>query len=81
MIMKTLTINGQTFIIVDADAMKKIADSDLDMNGRFIHNVLDGVEDNDAATVGQLNAAVGDIETALDSIIAIQDSLIGGGVA
>lgn len=61
--MKTLTINGQTFIVVDADAMKKIADTDLNMNGHFIHNVSDGVEDNDAATVGQLNAAVGDIET------------------
>lgn len=171
MIMKTLTINGQTFIVVDADAMKKIADSDLDMNGRIIRNVSDGnedtdaatvgqvkavdltmektltdeqkaqarknigalgeiayvrsieilgtyqneivtitsgsgpdqdtaalllspsddrmnppiirnvsdgVQDNDVATVGQLNAAVGDIETSLDSIIAIQESLIGG---
>ena len=66
MIMKTLTINGQTFIVVDADAMKKIADTDLNMNGHFIHNVLDGVEDNDSATVGQLNAAVGDIETTLN---------------
>lgn len=64
--MKTLTINGQTFIVVDADAMKKIADTDLNMNGHFIHNVSDGVEDNDAATVGQLNAAVGDIETTLN---------------
>lgn len=64
MIMKTLTINGQTFIVVDANAMKKIADSDLDMNGYFIHNVSDGVQNNDAATVGQLNATVGDIETA-----------------
>lgn len=37
-----------------------------------------GHDDSDAATVGQLNAAIGDIETALDSIIAIQESLIGG---
>lgn len=129
--MKTLTINGQTFIVVDADAMKKIADTDLNMNGHdivnvrdiyisdvdgkgeeygacihpegyvpyrelnaavlafygvigdeptILRNIADGQEDNDSATVGQLNAAVGDIETALDKIIAIQESLIGGAV-
>lgn len=44
----------------------------------ILRNISDGKMDFDAATVGQLNAAVGDIETALDSIIAIQDSLIGG---
>lgn len=134
MIMKTLTINGQTFIVVDADAMKKIADSDLNMdyngiknlygielvssksenvepasvhiNASPVHNsdgtdvvsgivdfyeshhdgpvvlrnIDNGIHDDDAATVGQLNAAVGDIETALDSIISIQESLIGGAV-
>ena len=35
--MKTLTINGQTFIIVDAEAMKKLADSDLNMQGKTIY--------------------------------------------
>lgn len=34
------------------------------MNPPIIRNVSGGVEDNDVATVGQLNAAVGDIETA-----------------
>ena len=34
--------------------------------------------DNDAVTKGQLNNAVGDIESALDRIIEIQNSLIGG---
>ena len=38
-----------------------------------------GLEDNDVATVGQLNAALGDIDSALDGIIAIQNELIGGG--
>lgn len=45
----------------------------------ILRGVADGIESNDAATVGQLNAAVGDIETALDSIITIQNELIGGG--
>lgn len=42
-----------------------------------LRGISGGVEDNDVATVGQLNAAVGDIETTLDSIIAIQEELIG----
>ena len=100
--MKKLIINGQTFIIVDAEAMKKLADSDLNMQGKTIYgahvlaqqlsfagqdqgdlvdvvsgsvaqgvplllftgydegsmpvlrNIHDGIEDNDAATVGQI---------------------------
>jgi hypothetical protein len=43
-----------------------------------LSRITDGTEDWDAATVGQLNAAVGDISTALDSIIAMQEELIGG---
>ena len=102
--MKTLTINGQTFIVVDAEAMRKLADSDLNMKGKLIYdaiihankltfpglnqgelvdavsgavaqgvpmlvfsghdegsmpvlrNIHDGIEDSDAATVGQVKA-------------------------
>lgn len=42
-----------------------------------LRNVHDGINDEDAATVGQVNAAVGDIEAALDSILTIQENLIG----
>lgn len=42
-----------------------------------LRNIGDGVLDSDAATVGQLNTAVGDISSALDSIIALQEELIG----
>ena len=78
----------------DAISIRQIS-STVDDNGSYIggvfafvypdghvilRGVADGVEDNDAATVGQLNTAVGDIETALDSIISIQESLIGGAV-
>ena len=38
--MKTLTINGQTFIIVDAEAMRKLADSDLNMKGKLIYDAI-----------------------------------------
>ncbi|MBQ8910731.1 MAG: hypothetical protein IJY91_06815 [Oscillospiraceae bacterium] len=50
------------------------------MNNLRIIQLADGKEKTDAATVGQLQTAIGDIETALDSIIAIQESLIGGGI-
>ena len=52
--------------------------SNFSPNTIGLSNIADGIDDTDAATVGQLNSAVGDIETALDSIIAIQESLIGG---
>lgn len=45
-----------------------------------LRNLADGERDNDAVTVRQMNNAVGDIESALDGIIEIQNSLIGGGI-
>ena len=45
----------------------------------ILRNIADGERDSDAVTVRQLNNAVGYIESALDSIIEIQNSLIGGG--
>lgn len=53
--------------------------TDFKMNNLRIIQLADGKEKTDAATVGQLQAALGDVETALDSIIAIQESLLGGG--
>lgn len=47
-------------------------------NPTILRMLAPGVDKSDAVTVGQLNAVVGDIETALDSIIAIQENLIGG---
>lgn len=44
----------------------------------ILRGVAPGEEDWDAVTVAQLNTVVGDVETALDGIIAIQNSLIGG---
>ena len=51
---------------------------DLDMGGKRIHNLAPGENTNDAATYGQLCEQIGDIETALDNIIEIQNQLIGG---
>lgn len=47
-------------------------------NAPVLRGISDGVEEQDAATFGQLTKAVGYIETALDSILAIQNELIGG---
>lgn len=52
---------------------------DAEGNPVRIGGVAPGTAADDVATVGQLIDTMGDIETALDSIIAIQDSLIGGG--
>ena len=43
-----------------------------------LRHLADGVLEEDAATVGQLNRSVGGIEAALDAIIAIQEELMGG---
>lgn len=42
-----------------------------------LRNVAPGVQDRDAVNVEQFNKAVGDIGSALDAIIAIQEELIG----
>lgn len=44
----------------------------------ILRNLYPGAEATDAVTVSQLDAAVGDIESALDAILAIQEALIGG---
>ena len=44
----------------------------------ILRNIGQGVFENDAVNKGQLDAAVGDIESALDRIIEMQNSLIGG---
>lgn len=62
--MKTLTVNGQTYTVADPDAAH--------------------IDDSSAApdktwSAEKLSATLGDVETALDSIIEIQNDLIGGG--
>lgn len=62
--MKTLTVNGQTYTVADPDAAH--------------------IDDSSAApdktwSAEKLSATLGDVETALDSIIEIQNGLIGGG--
>lgn len=41
-----------------------------------LRGIEPGIEDHDAVTVAQLNTTVGDIESALDSIIAMQNAMI-----
>lgn len=43
-----------------------------------LRGIIDGVEDFDAATVGQLNTAVGGISAALDELHAYAEALKGG---
>lgn len=51
-----------------------VSSEPLQITGVF----TDGDDDSSAVCVGFLNEKIGDIETALDKIIAIQENLIGG---
>lgn len=46
--------------------------------GTNIRNIADPVEDSDAVNKSYVDTKIGDIESVLDSIIAIQNSLLGG---
>ena len=43
-----------------------------------LRHLAPGTQENDAVTKGQLDEAIGDIESALDAVLAIQNTLIGG---
>ena len=43
-----------------------------------LRHIAPGVEVDDAVTVGQMDGKIGNIESALDAIIAIQEELMGG---
>lgn len=45
----------------------------------IFRGILPGIKENDAVSFKQFSDALGDVESALDSIIALQNSLIGGG--
>lgn len=61
--MKTLTVNGQTYTVADPDAAH-IDDSSTAPDKTW--------------SAEKLSATLGDVETALDGIIAMQNELIGG---
>ena len=50
----------------------------LDFGNRNLKNVADPIEDADAVNKQYVDKLVGDIEAALDAIIALQNSIIGG---
>ena len=62
--MKTLTVNGQTYTVADPDAAH-IDDTSVSPDKTWSAEKLQGL--------------MGDVEKALDSIIAIQNELLGGG--
>ena len=70
------------------DGQEKTVFSDVAGIGKIIFDLLGGkleikgladpTDTDDAVNKGYVDGLVGDIETALDSIIAIQEQLIGG---
>lgn len=92
--MKTLTVNGQTYTVADPDAAhiddsstapdktwsaQKLATAfeNLGPSGVALDDTL--TQSGKAADAKAVGDKLGDIETALDSIIEIQNDLIGGG--
>lgn len=61
--MKTLTVNGQTYTVADPDAAH-IDDSSTARDKTW--------------SAEKLSGTLGDVQTALDGIIAMQNELIGG---
>jgi hypothetical protein len=50
----------------------------ISVNGNRIRNLADPIYDTDAVNKQYMDAAIGNIESTLDSIIAIQENLMGG---
>ena len=61
--MKTLTVNGQTYTVADPDAA---------------HIDETSTAPDKTWSAEKLRGVLGDVETALDGILAIQNGLIGG---
>lgn len=65
-------------LVVDVLSLRGDFDGSIDDDTVVLRGIRPGFQDNDAVNYRQFNTAVGDIETALDAIISIQNSLIGG---
>lgn len=67
---------------LSVNSLSFLGDSDgeqIDTNSVILRGIHNGEDPYDAVNKAQLDETVGNIETALDSILAIQESLIGGG--
>lgn len=85
---KELRIEGiETSLSLGFDVAKLEADyevyihaknGNVNVDGNRIRNLADPIFDADAVNKQYMDAAIGDIESTLDSIIAIQENLMGG---
>lgn len=72
----TLNIGGKSTGTTDHNKLKNL---DFEHSGHTgFQKVLSQEQLNAIADVGKLKSDMGDVETALDVIIAIQEALIGG---
>lgn len=69
--------NAGVVLIADGNAVLGFY-GDYGDEHTILRNIAPGIQADDAVTKGQLDEAIGDIETVLDSIISIQNNLIGG---
>ena len=75
----TITVLGGQLIFLDrGGGIIFEGTGALDFANRNLKNVADPIEDTDAVNKQYVDNLVGDIEAALDAIIALQNSIIGG---
>ena len=67
---------GET--IIKANKIKLLSDNGIDINNTRIYNLAEPINNNDAVNKQYLDTSVGNIESALDAIIELQNSLLGG---
>ena len=80
----TITLQAIIDVNINATEINLHADNDgtdtnnINVNSNRIRNLADPIFDNDAVNKQYMDGAIGDIESTLDSIIAIQENLMGG---
>lgn len=71
--------NGQTVAMIGMSPDEVNINKNLGMMNKRIKNLGNPTDDTDAVNKKYVDTAIGSIDSALDSIIAIQNSILGGG--
>lgn len=71
--------NGQTVAMIGMSTDELNLNKNLGMMNKKITNLGNPTTDTDAVNKNYVDTAIGSIDSALDSIIAIQNSILGGG--
>ena len=76
----TVTVKSGTDDVKLSGRKAEDDSANINADGCRIRNLAEPIFDRDAVNKAYLDGAVGDIEAAIDAVIALQENLIGGGV-